>query len=108
MISEGDASDAPQVRHIADPLCTRLTTQRFAIALRDKVEHERLDVGFDEHGFAFNRADFTVDPDQRTRLRRKVQGRRAARGRNPEEAIDARRVQGLGRTNALFSADVAS
>ena len=92
MIAERHAADAPDVGDVANPFGARLAAQRFAIALGDDVEDQRLDVGLAEHGLAVDGLDLAVDANRRARLRHQVQRRRAARGGDAKQTIDARRV----------------
>ena len=94
----------PDVGYVANPLGSRLAAQRFAVALGDHVENQRLDVAFAEPALALDRADLAVDADRRPRLRREIQRRRAARRRDAEQAIDARGMQRRRNASALIAA----
>ena len=72
VIAERHAADAADVGHVANPFGTCLTSQRFAVALGDDVEDQRLDVRLGKYRFAVDRADLAVNTDRRVRLRSEI------------------------------------
>ena len=88
VVAEAHAPDAADTFDVDNPFGGGAGAQRLVTALRHQRQQQRLDVARDVHRLAIEHLEFAVDAHRRPRAGRKIQRRRAARGRHAQQPLE--------------------